>query len=65
VVDDILDEPLGGAHRDHHQMASRLKSYLSRSLAELESKSTDELLESRYEKFRRIGVFLDDAAHTE
>ena len=31
VVDDVLQEPLGGAHRDHHQMASRLKSYLSRT----------------------------------
>ncbi|MDA8746505.1 acetyl-CoA carboxylase carboxyltransferase subunit alpha, partial [Rubripirellula amarantea] len=29
VVDDVLEEPLGGAHRDHHQMASRLKGYLS------------------------------------
>lgn len=63
VVDDVLDEPLGGAHRDHHQMASRLKSYLSRSLAELETKSQEELIESRYEKFRHIGVFLDDAAN--
>ena len=63
VVDDVLDEPLGGAHRDHHQMASRLKSYLSRSLADLESRTTDELIDNRYEKFRRIGVFLDDAAN--
>jgi acetyl-CoA carboxylase carboxyl transferase subunit alpha len=67
VVDDVLDEPLGGAHRDHHQMASRLKSYLSRTLSELEVKPTDELLDERYEKFRRMGVFLespiaDDAA---
>jgi acetyl-CoA carboxylase carboxyl transferase subunit alpha len=60
VVDDVLEEPLGGAHRDHHQMASRLKSYLSRTLSELEVKPTDELLDERYEKFRRIGVFLDE-----
>ena len=59
VVDDVLDEPLGGAHRDHHQMASRLKMYLSRTLSELESIPTDELLDQRYEKFRSIGVFLD------
>lgn len=59
VVDDVLEEPLGGAHRDHHQMASRLKTYLSRTLTELESKTADELVESRYEKFRRIGVFLE------
>ncbi len=60
VVDDVLEEPLGGAHRDHHQMASRLKTYLSRTLSDLESKTSDELIESRYEKFRRIGVFLED-----
>ncbi|QDV87932.1 acetyl-CoA carboxylase carboxyltransferase subunit alpha [Stieleria sp.] len=61
VVDDVLDEPLGGAHRDHHQMATRLKTYLSKTLGELESQSVDQLLDSRYEKFRRIGVFLEEA----
>lgn len=60
VVDDVLDEPLGGAHRDHHQMASRLKTYLSRTLSELETKTSDELIDQRYEKFRRMGVFLED-----
>jgi acetyl-CoA carboxylase carboxyl transferase subunit alpha len=59
VVDDVLDEPLGGAHRDHHQMASRLKTYLGRALAELEDLSADELVQQRYAKFRRIGVFLE------
>ncbi|MEE2937615.1 MAG: acetyl-CoA carboxylase carboxyltransferase subunit alpha [Planctomycetota bacterium] len=62
VVDDVLAEPLGGAHRDHHQMASRLKSYLSKTLNDLEGIDSDQLVESRYEKFRRIGVFLDNAA---
>ncbi len=61
VVDDVLQEPLGGAHRDHHQMATRLKSYLSRTLGELETKTADELVDERYEKFRRIGVFLEEA----
>ena len=60
VVDDVLQEPLGGAHRDHHQMASRLKSYLSRTLGELEAKTADDLVSERYEKFRRIGVFLEE-----
>ena len=59
VVDDVLEEPLGGAHRDHHQMASRLKTYLSRTLAELEGKTPEVLVNQRYEKFRRIGVFLE------
>jgi acetyl-CoA carboxylase carboxyl transferase subunit alpha len=61
VVDDVLEEPLGGAHRDHHQMATRLKTYLSRTLGELEQKTPDELVESRYDKFRRIGVFLEES----
>ncbi|MGV3483912.1 MAG: acetyl-CoA carboxylase carboxyltransferase subunit alpha [Planctomycetaceae bacterium] len=62
VVDQVLTEPLGGAHRDHHQMATRLKTYLSRTLAELESQDIDSLLETRYEKFRRMGAYLDDLA---
>ncbi len=61
VVDDVIEEPLGGAHRDHHQMASRLKTYLARTLNELESKSADELVGQRYEKYRRIGVFMEEA----
>ncbi|MGI9473486.1 MAG: acetyl-CoA carboxylase carboxyltransferase subunit alpha [Rubripirellula sp.] len=65
VVDDVLEEPLGGAHRDHHQMASRLKTYLSRTLGELEQKTPDELVESRYDKFRRIGVFLEETQETQ
>lgn len=64
VVDDVLEEPLGGAHRDHHQMASRLKTYLSRTLSELEDKTPEELVTERYEKFRRIGVFLEEAEAT-
>jgi len=60
VVDDVITEPLGGAHRDHHQMATRLKTYLSRQLSDLESKPIDQLLDERYEKFRHIGVFLEE-----
>jgi acetyl-CoA carboxylase carboxyl transferase subunit alpha len=60
VVDDIIDEPLGGAHRDHHQMALRVKSYLIRALRELVDKSGQALIDSRYAKFRRIGVFLEE-----
>lgn len=64
VVDDVVQEPLGGAHRDHRQMASRLKVYLTRTLKELSQFSVGDLLEARYEKFRRLGVFLepDDSA---
>src|SRR2546421_1499251 len=61
-VDDIIEEPLGAAHRDHHQMATRLKMYLLKSLRELVDLPTDKLLAARYEKFRRMGRFLEDDA---
>ncbi len=58
VIDDVIEEPLGGAHRDPREMASSLKTYLLRYLRELQLLGTDELLQKRYEKFRRIGAFL-------
>jgi acetyl-CoA carboxylase carboxyl transferase subunit alpha len=64
VVDHIIEEPLGGAHRDHHQTASRVKQYLLRSLRELLNQSRETLPQTRYEKFRRMGVFLEDAVAT-
>jgi acetyl-CoA carboxylase carboxyl transferase subunit alpha len=61
IVDDVIAEPLGGAHRDPHRMASHVKMYLMKTLHELRSISVDELLLQRYEKFRRMGVFYEDA----
>jgi acetyl-CoA carboxylase carboxyl transferase subunit alpha len=61
VVDDVIEEPLGGAHRDHHQMAGRLKMYLLRTLRELVGKPRDELVNSRYQRFRHMGVYFDDS----
>jgi acetyl-CoA carboxylase carboxyl transferase subunit alpha len=62
VIDDVIEEPIGAAHRDHHQMALRLKIYLLRALRELVGKPTDKLLADRYEKFRRMGVFFEPGA---
>ena len=62
VVDDIIEEPLGGAHRDHQQMALRLKTYLNKALRDLTNTELDQLLQDRYEKFRRMGVFLEQKA---
>jgi acetyl-CoA carboxylase carboxyl transferase subunit alpha len=59
VIDDVIDEPLGAAHRDHNQMAARLKMYLIRTLRELVDQPTEQLLSNRYEKFRRMGEFLE------
>ena len=62
AIDDVIEEPLGAAHRDHYQMAARLKMYLVKTLRELCDKPMDQLLDERYEKFRRMGRFLDEAA---
>ena len=60
VVDDVIEEPLGGAHRDHHHVAARLKMYLVKMLRELVGQPIDELLRARYAKFRRMGVYLEE-----
>jgi acetyl-CoA carboxylase carboxyl transferase subunit alpha len=57
VIDDIVPEPLGGAHRDPRQMGNILKAYLLRYLRELKQIPPAELVEQRYQKFRRMGVF--------
>jgi acetyl-CoA carboxylase carboxyl transferase subunit alpha len=59
IVDTVLQEPLGGAQRDPHQMAARLKIYLVKMLRELASLEPARLLAQRYDKFRRMGVFLE------
>jgi len=62
VVDEIIPEPLGGAHRDHRQMAASLGQCLSRSLRDLSTIPPAKLVERRYERFRRLGVFTEGAA---
>ncbi|MFT5300351.1 MAG: acetyl-CoA carboxylase carboxyl transferase subunit alpha [Mariniblastus sp.] len=57
IVDDVIGEPLGGAHRDHHRMASLMKAYLKKNLKELCGTPTDTLLDNRYARFRKIGEF--------
>jgi acetyl-CoA carboxylase carboxyl transferase subunit alpha len=60
IIDDVIAEPLGGAHRDHREIASTLKTYLSKNIRDLKHLSDDELLNQRYEKFRRIGLFTEE-----
>ncbi len=57
VIDDVIPEPLGGAHRDPREMSKMLKTHLLRSLREFRSIPVESLLERRYEKYRRMGVF--------
>ena len=61
VVEDVIEEPLGGAHRDHRIMALNLKKYLVAKLRELTKIPTDRLVEERYARFRRFGVYLEEA----
>ncbi len=57
VIDAIVREPAGGAHRNWAETAAHLRVALSDHLWELRSKSGEELVEERYDRFRRIGVF--------
>ncbi len=57
VIDAIVPEPVGGAHRNWTEAASNLRAALSESLWQLRSKAPRDLLEARYDRFRRIGVF--------
>jgi acetyl-CoA carboxylase carboxyl transferase subunit alpha len=55
VVDDIVPEPLGGAHRDPQKAARALKNAIQKHLVELEAMPIDEVVERRYRKWRSIG----------
>ncbi|MBX7103095.1 MAG: acetyl-CoA carboxylase carboxyltransferase subunit alpha [Gemmataceae bacterium] len=64
VIDEIIPEPLGGAHRDPREMGSTLKQYLRTHLRELGMLSKEDLLDHRFQKFRGMGVFDEVAATT-
>jgi len=57
LVDEVIEEPLGGAHRNHPLIAERLKSAIIRHLASLEKLSPDELRAQRQAKIASFGVF--------
>ena len=60
LIDKVIGEPRGGAHRDPRLMAARLKTFLERTLRELVKQPIEELVENRYTKFRQMGTFLED-----
>ena len=57
IVDSVIDEPLGGAHRDHTQASANLEAWIVSQLDELTEMSPDDLVNARYERFRRLGEF--------
>ncbi|HLG43120.1 MAG TPA: acetyl-CoA carboxylase carboxyltransferase subunit alpha [Planctomycetota bacterium] len=62
IIDSIIPEPAGGAHRAHKEMAETLKTHLLTALEELERVPLDKLLADRYRKYRLIGKFLETQA---
>lgn len=61
IIDDIIPEVAGGAHRNIKEQASSIKKYLNETLEELLRLSADQLIEDRYNKYRSIGEFLEEA----
>ncbi len=57
IIDDIVPEPQGGAHRNPAEAAKNLKDTIKKHLEELKNIPADKLLASRYQKYRKIGVF--------
>ncbi|MGE5172943.1 MAG: carboxyl transferase domain-containing protein, partial [Betaproteobacteria bacterium] len=57
VIDEVVEEPIGGAHRDPRRAAELLKEAISRNITEIRNVSSPDLVKLRYEKFRKLGVF--------
>lgn len=57
VVEEILPEPLGGAHNDYDATAATIKTGILKHLKELNKYTTDQVLENRYKRFRKLGIF--------
>lgn len=57
IIDGVVPEPLGGAHRDTNTAAFNLRTAIATALRELEKIPIDKLLNARYEKFRKMGRF--------
>ena len=57
VCEVIIKEPSGGAHNNHQMMAENISEYILSALQRLSKKTLENLLDSRYNKFRKIGVF--------
>ena len=62
VVDEVVPEPEGGAHRDHDLAAANLGSALRRNLERLKTLPIEELMQKRYEKFRKLGKYTEEVA---
>ena len=57
MIDEIIQEPLGGAHRDVETTCANIRKTLAATLARLGSMSTEDLLAARYQRLTQFGVF--------
>lgn len=57
IIDELIKEPMGGAHNDPAEQAQSIKQYIVKGLKELKDLDNQALLEQRYEKFRKIGEY--------
>lgn len=62
VIDEIIPEPLGGAHHSYQAIADNIRVVLRRDVNELTKVIPDDLIKKRYEKIRKMGVFLEKEA---
>jgi acetyl-CoA carboxylase carboxyl transferase subunit alpha len=60
IIDDIIPEPLGGAHRDPEGTAEKISDFILKSFEELRTKTPGKLIEERYKRLRRIGSFVEE-----
>jgi acetyl-CoA carboxylase carboxyl transferase subunit alpha len=60
VIDEVVPEPMGGAHQEPIEAANHLRRSLSKALRTLSKRKIDLLLKERYDKFRRIGIFAEE-----
>lgn len=59
VIDEIVNEPLGGAHRDHEATAEAIREAIRRNLTDLTCIPADNLVKQRYDKFRKMSQFIE------
>jgi acetyl-CoA carboxylase carboxyl transferase subunit alpha len=60
IIDGIIPEPLGGAHRDPEGTSKKISEYILTAIEELKTKTPGKLIEERYKKFRKIGSFREE-----
>jgi acetyl-CoA carboxylase carboxyl transferase subunit alpha len=61
IIDGIIPEPLGGAHRDPESMAKKIYELIITSIEELKNKTPGKLIEERYRRYRKIGTFKEES----